>query len=188
MYVPKVRSSTKTSTLVTSPTEEVVQSIEKESLEMLKRVDKASKSPEKAERSSPKKSVANAKEEEEDDWDSMFADDGECLNPDMMKELTAAVQNVHIVPAPAVATVVQAEDKAVADEFSHVVEVSNFPAEFKTQDLMMLFMEYRASGFEVKWVDDTHALVIFSSSKIGEFGPIAVILKGDFTRCLKNFH
>lgn len=119
-------------------------------------------------KASPEKPVQAQAEESEDDWDSMFAEDGECLNPDMMKELTAAVQNVHIVPAPAVSTVVQAADKATADEFSHVVEVSNFPTEFKTQDLMMLFLEYKQSGFEVKWVDDTHALVIFSSAKIGK--------------------
>lgn len=107
--------------------------------------------------------------EEEDDWDTMFADDGECLNPDMMKELTAAVKNVHIVPAPTVTSVVQEEFN---DEFSHVVEVSHFPVEFQTQDLMMLFMPYKQSGFEIKWVDDTHALVIFSSSKIGKCRPI----------------
>lgn len=45
--------------------------------------------------------------------------------------------------------------------------MSNFPVEFQTQDLMMLFMPYKQRGFEIKWVDDTHALVIFSSAKIG---------------------
>lgn len=54
------------------------------------------------------------------------------------------------------------------DEYSHVIEVSKFPVEFKTQDLMMLFMQYKESGFEIKWVDDTHALVIFANAKIGK--------------------
>lgn len=98
----------------------------------------------------------------------MFADDGECLNPDMMKELTKAVRNVRLVPAPSVTTVVQEQDELALDEFSHVVEVSHFPPEFKTQDLMMLFMQYKESGFEIKWVDDTHALVVFSSARIGK--------------------
>lgn len=53
------------------------------------------------------------------------------------------------------------------EEFPHVLEVSNFPAEFKTQDLMQIFSPYKESGFDIKWVDDTHALVVFSSSKIG---------------------
>lgn len=110
-----------------------------------------------------RKKKVEEEQNEDDDWDSMYADDGECLNPDMMKELTAAVQNVQIVAAPAVTSVVQEEFN---DEFAHVVEVSNFPVEFQTQDLMMLFMPYKPSGFEIKWVDDTHALVIFSSAKI----------------------
>lgn len=55
-----------------------------------------------------------------------------------------------------------------AEEFPHVLEVSNFPVEFKTQDLMMLFSQYKESGFDIKWVDDTHALAVFSSSKIGK--------------------
>lgn len=54
-----------------------------------------------------------------------------------------------------------------AEEFPHVLEVSNFPGEFKTQDLMMLFSQYKETGFDIKWVDDTHALAVFSSSKIG---------------------
>lgn len=56
-----------------------------------------------------------------------------------------------------------------AEEFPHVLEISNFPMEFKTQDLMMLFSAYKESGFDIKWVDDTHALAVFSSSKIGSF-------------------
>lgn len=56
-----------------------------------------------------------------------------------------------------------------AEEFPHVLEISNFPMEFKTQDLMMLFSAYKESGFDIKWVDDTHALAVFSSSKIGKF-------------------
>lgn len=108
-------------------------------------------------------------EEEEGDWDSMYADDGECLNPDLMKELTKAVRNVRLVPAPSVSTLVQEQEESALDEFSHVVEVSHFPPEFKTQDLMMLFMQYKESGFEIKWVDDTHALVVFSSARIGKF-------------------
>lgn len=55
------------------------------------------------------------------------------------------------------------------EEYPHVLEVSNFPAEFKTPDLLMLFNPHKQSGYEIKWVDDTHALVVFSSSKIGKF-------------------
>lgn len=59
------------------------------------------------------------------------------------------------------------------EEFPHVLEVSNFPVEFKNQDLLMVFSQYKESGFDIKWVDDTHALAVFSSSRIG----ILILLK-----------
>lgn len=51
--------------------------------------------------------------------------------------------------------------------------------EFKTQDLMMLFSAYKESGFDIKWVDDTHALAVFSSSKIGLFYILKKITRFD---------
>lgn len=99
--------------------------------------------------------------DEEDDWDSLYADDGACLDPKIVEELTSAVGNVRILPA---ASTAQSETED-AGEFSHVLEISNFPVEFKTQDLMMMFLAYKEK--EIKWVDDTHAIIIFSSAKIG---------------------
>ncbi|XP_071985835.1 coiled-coil domain-containing protein R3HCC1L isoform X3 [Engystomops pustulosus] len=48
-------------------------------------------------------------------------------------------------------------------ELSHVIEIYDFPAEFKTEDLLRAFSSYQKKGFDVKWVDDTHALGVFSS-------------------------
>jgi hypothetical protein len=56
------------------------------------------------------------------------------------------------------------------DEFSHVIEIYNFPSEFKTNDLCAVFSPYMKGGFEIKWVDDTHALGVFSSSLVGKCG------------------
>jgi len=57
------------------------------------------------------------------------------------------------------------------DDFGHVVEIYSFPPEFKTQDLMAIFLPFKntAGGFEIKWVDDTHALGVFASSLVGEW-------------------
>ena len=64
----------------------------------------------------------------------------------------------------------QAEDPPVnEEEFSHVIELSNFPSHFHTEDLMSMFSEFKAGGFDIKWVDDTHALAVFSSTAIGEY-------------------
>lgn len=49
-----------------------------------------------------------------------------------------------------------------------IIEIYGFPAEFKTEELLSAFTPYRNdSGFQIVWVDDTHALAIFSSPIIG---------------------
>ncbi|XP_053672079.1 uncharacterized protein LOC128722424 [Anopheles nili] len=108
-----------------------------------------------------------AAEDEEEDWESMYDDNGDCLNPKMLEELTTAVGKVSIEMPQSDYKSYQTKQAVLnEEEFPHVLEVSNFPAEFKTQDLMMLFSQYKESGFDIKWVDDTHALAVFSSSKI----------------------
>uniref|UniRef100_A0A1Y9H2E6 R3H domain-containing protein n=2 Tax=Anopheles dirus TaxID=7168 RepID=A0A1Y9H2E6_9DIPT len=111
--------------------------------------------------------AVNDGEEEEDDWESMYDDNGDCLNPKMLDELTTAVGKVAIETPQMDYKSYQTKQAVLnEEEFPHVLEVSSFPAEFKTQDLMMLFSQYKESGFDIKWVDDTHALAVFSSSKI----------------------
>lgn len=106
---------------------------------------------------------------EEDDWETMFDDNGECLDKKLMDELTASVGKVQIEQPKTDYTNFQAKQAILNDEeFPHVLEVSNFPVEFKTQDLMQVFAQYKEKGFDIKWVDDTHALAVFSSSRIGE--------------------
>ncbi|XP_064519120.1 coiled-coil domain-containing protein R3HCC1L isoform X2 [Pseudopipra pipra] len=49
------------------------------------------------------------------------------------------------------------------DELPHVIEIYDFPSDFCTEDLMRVFCSYQKKGFDIKWVDDTHALGVFSS-------------------------
>ncbi|NXM26529.1 R3HC1 protein, partial [Oxyruncus cristatus] len=48
-------------------------------------------------------------------------------------------------------------------DFGHVTEIYDFPSSLKTEDLMEMFSDFHESGFRIQWVDDTHALGIFSS-------------------------
>ncbi|XP_077679501.1 coiled-coil domain-containing protein R3HCC1L isoform X1 [Eretmochelys imbricata] len=48
-------------------------------------------------------------------------------------------------------------------ELPHVIEIYDFPQDFGTADLLHIFCSYQKKGFDIKWVDDTHALGIFSS-------------------------
>ncbi|KAI4875236.1 hypothetical protein NFI96_010708 [Prochilodus magdalenae] len=50
------------------------------------------------------------------------------------------------------------------EEFAHVIEIYDFPAMFKTDDLLDAFAEYSEGGMKIKWVDNTHALGVFSSA------------------------
>ncbi|KAG9488750.1 hypothetical protein GDO78_004987 [Eleutherodactylus coqui] len=47
--------------------------------------------------------------------------------------------------------------------FGHVIEVYGFSTQLTAEDLMEPFKEYRDRGFRLQWVDQTHALGIFSS-------------------------
>ncbi|XP_060764770.1 R3H and coiled-coil domain-containing protein 1 [Neoarius graeffei] len=49
-------------------------------------------------------------------------------------------------------------------EFAHVIEIYDFPSMFKTNDLLDAFSDYSEGGMKIKWVDNTHALGIFSSA------------------------
>ncbi|XP_041280769.1 R3H and coiled-coil domain-containing protein 1 [Onychostruthus taczanowskii] len=48
-------------------------------------------------------------------------------------------------------------------DLGHVTEIYDFPSSLKTEDLMGMFSDFHESGFKIQWVDDTHALGIFSS-------------------------
>ncbi|XP_052126622.1 uncharacterized protein LOC113201695 [Frankliniella occidentalis] len=116
---------------------------------------------------------------DECDWDALLDEDGDVLDPFLMKELTSAVGEVQVnqpksdyrnyrsqVPADHQKTRRSAGD----DDFGHVVEISSFPPEFKTPDLVAVLSPFKnmAGGFEIKWVDDTHALGVFASALIAE--------------------
>lgn len=95
----------------------------------------------------------------------------------MVDELTKAVGKVSIEkPKSDYKTYHTNVDLLRNEGFPHVLECSNFPVEFRTQDLMALFATYaKESGFDIKWVDDTHCLVVFSSQKVGELLKVILI-------------
>lgn len=104
--------------------------------------------------SNQKKAVKEKKaaDADEDDWESIFDDNGECLDPKVMNEITANVGKVTITKPKNDYKNYQESVNLDGEEFPHVLEVSNFPPEFKTQDLMMIFAEYKDSGYDIKWV------------------------------------
>ncbi|KYN00220.1 PREDICTED: coiled-coil domain-containing protein R3HCC1L [Cyphomyrmex costatus] len=100
---------------------------------------------------------------DECDWDSLFDDNGDCLDPTLIEELTSAVGEVVIEQPKNDYKAYSKQIEVSSDEFAHVVEIYNFPSEFKTSDLAAVFSSFKNGGFELKWVDDTHCLGVFSS-------------------------
>lgn len=132
---------------------------------------------EKVSENSTKKVNGGPLNPDECDWESMFDDTGECLDPSLLEQLTSAVGEVTIEKPKSNYNNFKTKSLDVmADEFPHVVEIYNFPPEFQLQDLVTVFSQFKNSGFEIKWVDDTHALGIFSSSAIGNIVLLLLLL------------
>ncbi|NWT62341.1 R3HC1 protein, partial [Erythrocercus mccallii] len=55
------------------------------------------------------------------------------------------------------------EAQLTEGDLGHVTEIYDFPSSLKTEDLVEIFSDFHESGFKIQWVDDTHALGIFSS-------------------------
>lgn len=108
---------------------------------------------------------------EEESWDTLFNDDGDCLDPHLLEELAVkegkkkeSIQESRFDYYNMNRFDDDEDDiDLTEDELSHIVEIYDFPADFKTEDLMRLFQCYQQRGFDIKWIDDTHALGLFSS-------------------------
>ncbi|NXW03138.1 R3HCL protein, partial [Fregetta grallaria] len=98
-------------------------------------------------------------------WDALFNDDGDCLDPHLLEELSGGEKLRESRQSPRF-NYYGAEPAALdlSDaELPHVIEIYDFPPDFRTEDLLRVFCSYQKKGFDIKWVDDTHALGIFSS-------------------------
>lgn len=106
---------------------------------------------------------------EEESWDTLFNDDGDCLDPHLLEELAVKEgrkkESIQETRFDYYNMDRDDEDDIdlTEDELSHIVEIYDFPGDFKTEDLLKLFQCYQQRGFDIKWIDDTHALGLFSS-------------------------
>ncbi|XP_038070961.1 coiled-coil domain-containing protein R3HCC1L-like isoform X2 [Patiria miniata] len=108
--------------------------------------------------------------EEGDDWDAMFDESGDCLKQEEMQELSEGVGNVEVSVKQSKRDYYnyQPKDNMNYSELEHVIEVFDFPPDFKTHDLITGFCNMKTKEMDIKWIDDTHALAIFPSSIIAQ--------------------
>jgi len=101
--------------------------------------------------------------ESSDDDNKEVSDDA---TDQVVNEITAAVGGVHIdSPLIDYSAFKTSETTLNLDQFGHVIELYDFPEHLKTNDLMTAFHEF-TSRWDIKWVDDTHALGVFSSAEV----------------------
>lgn len=59
-------------------------------------------------------------------------------------------------------------DSKMFTDLEHVIELYDFPAAFKTEDLMQLYRGAHDEPMHIKWCDETHALLVLSSPVQGK--------------------
>ncbi|XP_067879471.1 R3H and coiled-coil domain-containing protein 1-like isoform X2 [Heterodontus francisci] len=85
---------------------------------------------------------------------------------DLLKELSACLGQINISieqPQADYSTYLSREGHMAHLEFGHIIEIYDFPAQLKTEDILEAFDSFRDKGFRIKWVDSIHALGLFSS-------------------------
>ncbi|XP_007255009.3 R3H and coiled-coil domain-containing protein 1 [Astyanax mexicanus] len=85
---------------------------------------------------------------------------------DIYSEITAQLQTGEVMMEEAQCDYSSFQNMQVniTEEFAHIIEIYGFPAIFKTDDLLSAFASYSEGGMKIKWVDNTHALGVFSSA------------------------
>ncbi|XP_063163065.1 coiled-coil domain-containing protein R3HCC1L [Candoia aspera] len=101
----------------------------------------------------------------DESWDALFNDDGDCLDPQLLEGLSTCTLHGTRLQEPHFDYYnYSPADLDMSDsELPHVIEIYDFPPEFRTEDLLCVFCHYQKKGFDIKWIDDSHALGIFSS-------------------------
>ncbi|KAF7656669.1 hypothetical protein LDENG_00037730 [Lucifuga dentata] len=113
--------------------------------------------------------TSTQEDKEEDSWDTLFNDDGDYLHPHLLEELAVKEgKKKTSVQEPRFDYYNMDKDEdddcdLREDELSHIIEIYDFPPNFKTEDLLRFFQSYQQKGFDIKWIDDSHALGLFSS-------------------------
>ncbi|CAF1441121.1 unnamed protein product, partial [Didymodactylos carnosus] len=98
-------------------------------------------------------------------WDKLFDDNGNAINEDEFLgklRTTFKEEDISVKKVANDYSKWSLEDIQINEaELCHVVEAYDFPSQFRTEDLAAAFRTLTRTTFDIKWVDDTHALVVF---------------------------
>ncbi|CAF0757938.1 unnamed protein product [Rotaria sp. Silwood1] len=106
--------------------------------------------------------------EEEEEWEKILDSNENPQYNDLVEEIqTKFKENVQIKKPTNDYSQWSIDDIQIKEaDLAHVVEVSNFPSTFRTEDLSNAFKTLTRSTFDIKWVDETHALIVFPDANM----------------------
>nr|XP_033798949.1 coiled-coil domain-containing protein R3HCC1L isoform X2 [Geotrypetes seraphini] len=92
-----------------------------------------------------KSTCGESSADSEESWDSLYNDDGDCLDPRLLNELTGREKTVESSQDPQFNYYnYEPAELDLSDSFlPHVIEIYDFPPEFKTEDLLLAFSSYQ---------------------------------------------
>ncbi|XP_065672020.1 uncharacterized protein LOC101236319 isoform X2 [Hydra vulgaris] len=102
------------------------------------------------------------------DWDLNWTDDGTCLNNAILEFSSLTGIKDPIVEEAQIIDYLSFSTKDIVldeGEFGHIVELFDFSPVLKSQDIFNALKCAGVSDYNITWVDDTHALAVFSSQK-----------------------
>ncbi|CAF1091469.1 unnamed protein product [Rotaria sordida] len=112
--------------------------------------------------------VEEEEEEEEEEWEKILDSNENPLYNDSVEEIqTKFKESVQIKKPTNDYSQWSVDDIQIKEaDLAHVVEVSNFPSTFRSEDLSNAFKTLTRSIFDIKWVDETHALIVFPDANM----------------------
>uniref|UniRef100_A0A8I5ZR31 R3H domain and coiled-coil containing 1-like n=1 Tax=Rattus norvegicus TaxID=10116 RepID=A0A8I5ZR31_RAT len=104
----------------------------------------------------------------EESWESMFNDDGDCVDPRLLQELSGNMKNRKSIQEPRFDYYNhELPDIDLSEcEFPHVIEIYDFPQEFRTEDLLRIFCSYHAN-FRVHHFTSLHLFFLAARDALG---------------------
>ncbi|XP_075072044.1 coiled-coil domain-containing protein R3HCC1L isoform X2 [Mixophyes fleayi] len=83
--------------------------------------------------------------DDDESWDSLFNDDGDCVDSQLLEELTLGERNQTSPQESRFNYYAYEPKESTMDdlELAHVIEIYDFPADFKTEDLFRAFASYQ---------------------------------------------
>lgn len=115
------------------------------------------------------------------DWFEMYDDLGQSLEMKSSKP-TAKVETTESTKLIDYSKWEPQVESLDEEEYGHILEIYEFPVEFKNENIFSAIKTIKGNiEFDLKWVDDTHCLGVFSSSSVA-----STILKENLNPMLKT--